>query len=108
MHNRDELHSEPGLHITGDVFDDGGNRVSGGEQRVYNNAKVFNLEVSLVQGFEGASIIKVVVERHGKVRVSDGSDEGGMFNWEREQVELVAVDRDINAQDRRDFYSRWR
>ena len=84
MHDRDELRSELGLHITGDVFDCGGDGVLGGERGVYDNTEAFDLEVSLVQGFEGASIVEVVVERDGKVRVSDGSDQGGMFGGGRE------------------------
>ena len=40
--------------------------------------------VSLVQGFEGASIIKVMVEWYSKVGVRDGSDKGRTFGkgWE--------------------------
>ena len=74
MHDRDEFRSEPGLHITGDVFNCGGDGVLSREGRVYDDAEMFNLEVSLVQGFEGTSIVKVMVEQHSEVRVYDGSD----------------------------------
>ena len=49
------------------------------EWGVCDNTKVFNLEVGLIQGLEGASIIKVVVKRHGKMQVSDGSDKHRML-----------------------------
>ena len=84
MHDGDELRSEPGLHITGEVLDGGGDGVLGGEWGIYDDAKAFNLEVSLVQGFEGASIIEVVVEWHSEMGVSDGRDERGMFSRGRE------------------------
>ena len=48
MHNRDELCSESGLNITGDVFDCGSDGVPGCEWRVYNDAKAFNLEVGFI------------------------------------------------------------
>ena len=48
MHDRDEFHSEPGLYITGDVFDSGGNGIPGHEGRVDDYAKVFDLEINLV------------------------------------------------------------
>ena len=84
MHDRDELHLEPGLHITGDIFNGGGDGVPGCEWGVYDDAKVFYLEIGLVQGLKGASIIEVMVKRHGKVEVHDGSDKHGMFSrrWE--------------------------
>ena len=50
------------MYITGDVFDSGGDGIVGGKRRVYNDTKAFYLEISLIQGFKGASIIKVVVE----------------------------------------------
>ena len=84
MHDGDKLRLEPGLHITGEVFDGGGDGVLGGERGVYDDAKVFDLEVGLIQGFEGASIIEVVVERHSKVGVSDGGDQCGVFGGGRE------------------------
>ena len=45
---------------------------------------MFDLEVSLVQGFKGTSIIEVVVKWYSEVRVHDGSDESGVFGrgWE--------------------------
>ena len=55
----------------------------GSEWGVYDNAEAFDLEISLVQGFEGASIIEVMVEWHSEVRVSDGGDECGMFGGGR-------------------------
>ena len=68
------------MHIIGNVFYGECNGVPGGEQGVHNNAEVFNLEISLVQGFEGASIVKVVVKRYGKVGICDGGDESGIFS----------------------------
>ena len=56
---------ELGLYITGNVFDSGGNGVVGGKWRVYDDTEAFYLEISLVQGFEGAPIIEVVVEWNG-------------------------------------------
>ena len=108
MHDRDKLCLELGLHIMGDVFDCGGDGVMGGKQGIYDDTKVFYLEVSLVQGFKGASIIKVVVEQYGEMGVCDGSDKGGMFDGGGEQVESVAIGRDIDREDRGDFYHRWR
>ena len=84
MHDRDEFCSEPGLHITGNVFDSGGDGVLGGEWRVHDDTKTFDLEVSFVQGFEGASVVEVVIKRHGKVGVSDGGDQCGVFGGGRE------------------------
>ena len=46
-----------------------------------------------------------MVEWYGEVEVGDGGDECGVFGGRREQVELVIVDRDIDGQDRGDFYS---
>ena len=74
MHDRDELCSEPGLHITGNVFNSGGDGVVDSEWGVHDDSEAFYLEVSLVQGFKGASIVKVVVEWNGEVGVHDGSD----------------------------------
>ena len=69
-----------GLDIVGNVLDGRSNGVPGSEWRVYNNIKTFNLEISLVQGFKGTSIIKVMVKRYGKVKVYDGSDKGQVFS----------------------------
>ena len=68
----------------GNVFDGGGDRVMGCEQGVYNDAEVFHLKVSLVKGFKGASVIKVVVKWDGKMGICDGSDQCGVFGgrWE--------------------------
>ena len=79
MHDGDELRLKLGLHITGNVFDGGCDGIPGCEKGVHDDIKVFYLEVSLVQGFEWASIVEVVVEGNGKVGVCDGSDESGMF-----------------------------
>ena len=62
------------MHITGDVFHCGSDGVVGSKWGVYDDAKSFDLEVSLVQGFEGAAIVEVMVEWDGEVRVCDGSD----------------------------------
>ena len=48
MYDGDELCSELGLDIMGNVLDDRGDGVLGGEQRVHDDAKVFNLEVGFV------------------------------------------------------------
>ena len=48
MYDGDEFCLEPCLHITGDVFDHGGNGIPGHERGVDNYTKVLNLEVSLV------------------------------------------------------------
>ena len=74
MHDRDKLRSEPGLHITGDMFHRGGDGVLSGERGVYYDAESFHLEVGLVQGLEGAAVVEVMVEWDGKVWVCDGSD----------------------------------
>ena len=39
------------------------------------------------------------------MRVSNGSDECGMFGGRGEQAEPVIVDKDINGQDGGNFYS---
>ena len=108
MHDRDELYSEQSLHITSDVFDHGGNRVASGEWGVYDDSKVFNLEVGFVQGLKRATVIKVVVEWHSKMGVSDGSNECRVLGGGGQQVELMTVDGDIDGQDSGDFYSMWR
>ena len=84
MHDRDELRSEPGLHITDDVFNCGSNSIVGRERGVHDDTEVFHLEISLIQGFEGTAIIKVMVEWYCEVGVHDGGDEHGMFSggWE--------------------------
>ena len=62
MYDRDELCSKLGLHITSNMFNHRGDRVVSSEWGVYDDSKMFNLEIGLVQGFKGASIIKVVVK----------------------------------------------
>ena len=74
MHDGDELRSESGLYILGDMFNGGGDGVLGGEWGGYNDAQAFDLEISLVQGFEGASVVEVMVERDGEMGVRDGGD----------------------------------
>ena len=74
MHDRDELYSELSLDVMGNVLDGWGNRVLGGEWRVYNDSESLNLKVGLIQGFKGASIIKVMVEGYSKVGVCDSGD----------------------------------
>ena len=106
MHDRDELHSEPSLHITGDVFHSGGDGILGSEGRVYDYAKTFHLEVGLVQGFEGTAVVEVVIKWDGKMRVRDGGYEGGVFGGGRERAESVAVDGSVDREDRGNFYSR--
>ena len=108
MHDRDKLHLELGLHITGNVLNGGGDGVPGCERGVHDNTKPFYLEISLVQGFEGASIIKVMVKWYSKMGVYDGSDKGSMFGGRWERAEAVTVNWDINGEDRGDFYSRRR
>ena len=56
------------------MFDSGGDGVVSHEWRVHNDAKMFHLEVGLVQGFKGASVVEVVVKWDGQVRIHDGSD----------------------------------
>ena len=75
MHDGDELHSELGLYIMGDVFDGGCDGVTGCERGVYDNTEAFNLKVSLVQGFKGTSIVEVMIEGFGKLRGHDDRDE---------------------------------
>ena len=84
MHDRDKFRSELGLHITGDMFDCGGDGVLSCEQRVHDDAKAFHLEVGLVKGLEGTAIIEVVIERDSEVGVSDGGDERSVFGRGRE------------------------
>ena len=74
MHDRNKLYLELGLYIMDNVLNSGGNRVMSHEGRVHNDAEVFHLQVDLVQGLKGASIIEVMVEWNGKVEVYDGSD----------------------------------
>ena len=64
MHDGDELCLEPGLNVTGNMLNGRGDGIPGGEQRIHNNAEVFNLEIDLIQGFKEASIIEIVVKRH--------------------------------------------
>ena len=108
MHNGDELYSELGLDITGDMLDSGGDGITSGEWGVHDYTKTFDLEVCFVQGLEGASIIEVMIKGYGKVWISDSSDKYGVFDGRREQVESVIVDGDFNGQDWGDFYSRQR
>ena len=96
MHDGDELCSEPGLHIVGDMFHGGGNGIVGHERGVHDDAEAFHLEISLVQGFEGASVVEVMVKWDGKVGVSDGSDKHGIFGGGREQAVAVAMNRDVD------------
>ena len=84
MHDRNKLHLELGLHIMGNMFDSGGDRVVDGKQRVYDDVKAFYLEICLVQGFKGAPMVKVMVERDGHMGVHDGGDKGGVFGGSRE------------------------
>ena len=74
MHDRDKLRSEPGLHITGDVFHGRGDGVLSCERGVYDDAEAFHLKVGLVKGFEGTTVIEVMIEWDGKVGVRDSSD----------------------------------
>ena len=48
VHDRDELCSEPGLYIIGDMFNGRSDGVPGGEWEVHNNIKAFDLKVGLV------------------------------------------------------------
>ena len=72
------------MHITGNMFNGGGDGVPDHERGVHDNTEVFYLEISLVQGFEGVSIVEVVVKWYGKMGVRDGSDKGSVFGgrWE--------------------------
>ena len=90
------------------MFDGGCNGVVGHERGVYDDVEVFDLEVSLIQGFKGVPIIDVVVKGYGEVRVCDGSDKCRVVSRRRKQAEVVAVDRDVDGQDGENFYSRWR
>ena len=92
----------------GNVFNSGSDGVLSCERGVYDDSEMFNLEVSLVQGFKGASIIEVMIEWYGKMRVRDGSDKRSVFGGRWERAEAVAVDKDVDREDRGDFYSRWR
>ena len=67
MHDQDELHSEPSLHITSNMLDGGGDGISSGEWGVYNDAEVLDLQVGFVQGLKGAAVIKVMIEWDDKV-----------------------------------------
>ena len=49
-----------------------------------------------------------MIEWDGEVGVSDGGDKGGVFSGSRERAETVTVDRDVDGEDRGDFYSRWK
>ena len=86
-----------------DVFDCRGNGVASGEWGVYDDAQVFHLEIGLVQGLKWTSIIEIVIERYSEVGVRDGGDEGGMFGRRWERVEVVAMNWDIDGEDRGDF-----
>ena len=74
MHDRDEFRSEPGLHVTGDVFNGGGDGILSSERGVYNDTESFHLEIGLVQGLEGTAIVEVMIEWDGKVGICDGGD----------------------------------
>ena len=43
MHDRNELRSEPGLHVMGDVCNCGGDGILSREGRVYDDAETFHL-----------------------------------------------------------------
>ena len=62
------------MHIMGNVFNGGGDGVVGCERGIYDDTEVFHLEVCLVQGFEGASIVEVMIKWNGEVGVRDGGD----------------------------------
>ena len=68
----------------GDVFNDGSDGVPGHKRRVHDYTEAFDLEIGFVQGFEWATIVEVMVERYGEVRVCDGSDEHGVFGRRQE------------------------
>ena len=72
------------MHVTGNVFNCGGDGVLGGEGRVYDDAEAFHLQIGLVQGLEGTAVVKVMIEWDGEVGVGDSGDERGMFSggWE--------------------------
>ena len=90
------------------MFDSGCDRATGHEGGVHDDAEAFDLEIGFIQGFKGVTIIKVMVKRHSKMRISDGSDECGVVSRGGEQAEAMTVDRNIHGQDRGNFYSRWR
>ena len=92
----------------GNVFDSGGDGVVSCEWRVHNDTEVFHLEVGLIQGFKKAPVVEVVVEWDSRMEVCDSRDEHRVFSWGREQTEAVAIDRDVDREDRGNFYSRWR
>ena len=69
---------------------------------------MFHLEVGLVQGFKGTSVVEVVVEWDGEVGVCDGGDKGCVFGGRWEQAEAVTMDRDVDREDGGNFYSRQR
>ena len=58
----------------GDVFDGGGDGGLSCEWRVHDYTETFNLEVSFIQGFEQATIVKIVIKWYGEMGVSDGGD----------------------------------
>ena len=66
------------------MLDGGSNGIVSHEWRVHDDTKAFHLQVGLIQGLKGASIVKVVVKWDCKVRVRDGSDQHSMFSrgWE--------------------------
>ena len=80
MHDRDELCLELVLYIMGDMFNGRSDGVVSSKWGVYDEAKAFDLEVSFVHGFKGATIVEITIKWYGKVGVSDGSDEHGMFS----------------------------
>ena len=96
------------MHVTGNVFNSGGDGVLGGEGRVHNYAEAFHLQVGFVQGLKGTAVVEVMIEWDGEVGISDGCDKCGMFSGGRERAETVAVDRDVDGEDWGDFYSSWR
>ena len=48
MYDGDELRSESGLHVTGDVLNSGGDGILSCEGRVHDDAETFHLQVSLI------------------------------------------------------------
>ena len=74
MYDGDELRSESGLYITGDVFNCGGDGILSREGRVHDDAETFHLQISLVQGFEGTAVVEVMIEWYGEMGVRDGGD----------------------------------
>ena len=78
------------------------------ERGVHNDAEMFHLEISLVQGFEGTAVVKVMIDWDGEVGVGDGGDECGMFGGGWERAEAVTMNRDVNREDGGDLYSSWR